>query len=85
METVLLAEHLKLCIHRIYLVYADLSKPSSNAFFIPSLTFCRPGPEVIKLFHAQLSIKFYMLISIKISRNSAFLGSDKSRMLFSRS
>ena len=32
------------------------------------------GPEVIKLFSCstQLSMKFYMLISIKISRNSAF-------------
>ena len=33
------------------------------------------GPEVIKLFSCstQLSMKFQMLISIKISRNSAFL------------
>ena len=30
----------------------------------------------------QLSMKFKMLISITISRNSAFLGSDKPRMLF---
>ena len=32
------------------------------------------GPEAIKLFSypAQLSKEFYMLISIKISRNSAF-------------
>ena len=27
-------------------------------------------------------MKFYKLISITISRNSAFLGSDKPRMLF---
>ena len=33
------------------------------------------GPEVIKLFlcSTQLSMKFQMLISIKISRNSAFV------------
>ena len=33
----------------------------------------KPGPEVMKLFacSTQLSMKFYMLISIKISRNSA--------------
>ena len=30
----------------------------------------------------QLSMKLQMLISIKISRNSAFFGSDKPRMLF---
>ena len=43
-----------------------------------------PGPEVIKLFSCstQLSMKFQMLISIKITRNSAFLGSAKPRMLF---
>ena len=43
-----------------------------------------PGPEVIKLFSCstQLSMKFEMLISLKISRNSDFLGSDKPRMLF---
>ena len=46
-----------------------------------------PGPEVIKLFSCsnQLSIKFLMLISIKISRNSAFLGPGNPRMLFSSS
>ena len=27
-------------------------------------------------------MKVYMLISVKISRNSAFLGSEKARMLF---
>ena len=34
----------------------------------------RPGPEVIKLFlySTQLSMKFKMLISMKISRNAAF-------------
>ena len=44
----------------------------------------QPGPDGIKLFSCstQLSIEFQMLISVKISRNSAFLGSDKSRMLF---
>ena len=33
------------------------------------------GPEVVKLFwcSTQLSMKFQMLISIKISRNSAFV------------
>ena len=42
------------------------------------------GPGVIKLFSCstQLSITFKMLISIEISRNSAFLCSDKPRMLF---
>ena len=42
------------------------------------------GPRVIKKFSCstQLSMKFYKLISIKISRNSAFSGSDKHRMQF---
>ena len=31
---------------------------------------------------SQLSIKFHMLISIKISRKATFLGSGKPRMLF---
>ena len=41
----------------------------------------KPGPEVIKLFSCSthLSMKFEMLISIKISRNSFFGGLDKSR------
>ena len=36
---------------------------------------CHTGPTVIKLFlcSTQLSMKFQMLISIKISRNSAFV------------
>ena len=48
----------------------------------------KPGPEVIKLFSCstlcstQLSMKFKMLISIKISRNITFSGSYKPRMLF---
>ena len=43
------------------------------------------GPEVIKLFSCltQLSMKLQMLVSIKVSRNSAFSGSGKPRMLFS--
>ena len=43
-----------------------------------------PGPEGIKLFSCstQLSMKFKLLIRIKISRNSAFLGSYKPRLLF---
>ena len=43
------------------------------------------GPEVLKLFSCstQLSMKFQMLISMKISRNSAYSGSDKLRMQFS--
>ena len=43
-----------------------------------------PGIEVIKLFSCspQLSMKFEMHISIKISRILAFVGSDKHRMLF---
>ena len=42
------------------------------------------GPEIIKLFSfsTQLSMKFLMLINIKISRKTIFLGSDKPRMLF---
>ena len=46
--------------------------------------FIKPGFEVIKLFSCstQLSMTFEMLTSIKISRNSAFSGSDKPRMLF---
>ena len=42
-----------------------------------------PGPEIIKLFSwsTQQSMKFQMLISIKIPRNSAFSGSGKPRML----
>ena len=41
-------------------------------------------PEVVKLFpcSTQLSMKLQMLISIKISRNSAFFDSDKPKMLF---
>ena len=41
------------------------------------------GPKVIKVFScsSQLSMKFQMLIHIKILRNSFFLGSDKHRML----
>ena len=41
-------------------------------------------PEVLKLFSCstQRSMKFKMLICIKISRNSAFLGSGKPTMLF---
>ena len=35
-------------------------------------------PRGYKNFHAQLSIKFLMLLSIKIYRNSIFLDSDKS-------
>ena len=40
-----------------------------------STTHSWSGPEVIKLFlcSSQLSMKFQMLISIKISRNSAFV------------
>ena len=39
--------------------------------------------EVIKLFlcSSQLSMKFQMLMSMKISINSAFSGSDKLRIL----
>ena len=33
-------------------------------------------------FSTQLSMKLQTLISIKITRNSAFLGSDKPRLLF---
>ena len=42
------------------------------------------GSEVIKLFSCstQLSMNIEMLTSIKISRNSAFSGSDKPRILF---
>ena len=42
------------------------------------------GPEVIKLFSrsTQLSMKFQMLISMKISRNSTFFPAQKLRMLF---
>ena len=41
------------------------------------------GLEFIRVISCstQLSMKFKMLISIKISRNSAFLGSYKPRML----
>ena len=43
-----------------------------------------PESDVIKLLpcSTQLSKKFLVLIRIKILRNSAFLGSDKPRMLF---
>ena len=44
-----------------------------------------PGPNVIKNFSCstQLSMKFEMVISIKVSRNSGFFsGSDRHRMLF---
>ena len=42
------------------------------------------GPENIKLLSCstQLSMKFEMLISIRISWNLVFSGSDKPRMLF---
>ena len=52
--------------------------------FILGADHTKPGPGVIKLFSCsiQLSMKFYMLVSIKISRNWTFLGSDKPRMLF---
>ena len=42
------------------------------------------GPTAINLLSCstQLSMKFQMLISIKISRNSAFSGSVKPMMLF---
>ena len=45
----------------------------------------KPGPKVIKLFSCSTrpSVKFEIVISIKISRNSDFSGSDKPRMLFS--
>ena len=41
---------------------------------VVELRSCRPGPEVIKLFSysTQLSMKFKVLISMKISRNTAF-------------
>ena len=47
-------------------------------------SFQQPGPEVIKtfLFSTQLSMKFQMLIGIKISRKTAFSVSDKLRILF---
>ena len=43
-----------------------------------------PDSKVIKLFSCstQRSMKFKMLISIKIAGNSALLGSDKLIMLF---
>ena len=52
--------------------------------FSAAVFFIKSGFEVIKLFSCstQLSMKFEMLTSIKISRNSAFSGSDKPRMLF---
>ena len=50
---------------------------------VPSGEVCF-GPEVIELFSCptQLSIKCLMLISIKISRDSAFLWADQPRKLF---
>ena len=57
-------------------------RPKTSRF---EITFFKTGPEVIKLFSCstQLSMKFEILISIKISRNSAFFSdSDKPRMLF---
>ena len=57
-------------IHRMFPFLAENLMHSSVA--VPLMT---PGPEVIKLFlcSTQLSMKFQMLISIKISRNSAFV------------
>ena len=54
-----------------------------DVIFDDSKFVMQTGPEVIKLFScsSQLSIKFLMLIRIKISRNLAFLGSDKPKML----
>ena len=44
----------------------------------------KPGPEVIKLFSCStlLSMKFQMLISIKISRNSGFFQAQIIRECF---
>ena len=58
------AEHLKYAVEVIAFPLATLMN------FI-----LKTGPEVIKLFlcSTQLSMKFQMLISIKLSRNSAFL------------
>ena len=43
----------------------------------------QPRSEVKKFFSSSTQLIFQMLVSIKISRNSAFFsGSDKPRMLF---
>ena len=42
----------------------------------------KSGPEVIKLFHAQLEHEIQMLISIKYQEIWLIFGSDKPRMLF---
>ena len=49
-------------------------KKSADMIYIHRSQYMYPRSEVIKLFScsAQLSVKFQMLISIKISRNSAF-------------
>ena len=66
-----------------------MKKWQRKSEIIPSLKALErlaPGPEVIKTFScsSQLCMKFLMLISIKTSRNSAFSGLEKLRMLFSR-
>ena len=56
----------------------------SGDVFVPSESSESPDPEVIKPFPCttQLSMAFEMFISLKILRTSAFVGSDKARMLF---
>ena len=41
-----------------------------------------PGPKVIKLFHAQLSMKFQRLIKLKYRQIKKFLGLSLSDVVF---
>ena len=56
----------------ISLVLRDSDTDSEN---VNLMLLSLAGPEVMKLFSCstQLSMKFQMLISIKLSRNSAFI------------
>ena len=39
---------------------------------INKIKISRPGPEVINFFHAQLSMKFQLLVELKMLKNTDF-------------
>ena len=65
-------------VHCIYSVIDEAFTLQSN---LKNLLIRPQGYKKIS-FSARLSMKFQILISKKISRNSAFAGSDQPRMLF---
>ena len=54
--------------------YPSQIYPENSILSGTQIWLIRPGPKIIKVFSCstQLSMKFKMLISMKISRNSAF-------------